>query len=240
MYRKQHHGQLSIEAFHPPFGGRDVLEAEGLTTANLQKFAGKMAAADDALAYAVRELITRHAAWENAVVLRLPVDALAGKPAALQHRALVELWRSVTGDSGYAPEAETLHNALHSLGVMPAEAGMTPVNKLTFCGMVVEKINDNLFFYRELNAITENITVAPQQSTVWDSRFHIHNTSAAPVTVTALGNVSTATLEKLAPWAAAIKPAAARATLPACDGLPAPLEQTPDTLYYALPVLRSL
>jgi tRNA(Ile)-lysidine synthase len=201
---------------------RDVLEAEGLSSTTLQKFANKMQAADEALNYAAQQLILQHGVWESPVVFLLPMTAIIACPPALQQRALIEIWRRVTGKSDYAPELETLQRALNTL-----------TTKQTFGGMVMDTSDSALRFYRELEDTAPAIAVGPGSNVIWDHRFVIHNDTSETITVQALGNAPTAEMEKHCPWAAAIRPAAARATLPACDNVPVSLQDGDKSGIYA-------
>lgn len=189
---------------------RSVLEAEGLTTANLVRLADKMRAADEALDFATTQFISNQFVVSPYGTVSAPVAALHDKPAALVTRALLLMWRIVTGDTGHPIGHDQLQRLLQF-------AQQSAEQKITMAGMVLEHGGDSLLASRELAACASPITVAAHASAVWDNRFAIHNGTAAAVTVGALtdfGRDKIAGLDKAFHWLHA-PAAAARACLPA-------------------------
>ncbi|MGE3770177.1 MAG: tRNA lysidine(34) synthetase TilS [Bdellovibrionales bacterium] len=204
-------------------GAVDVLAAEGLTPVTLQKFADKMRDTDAALDEVTAQLVLQHVERTNPCVVQLQAGYLRRVPHIIQQRALVDIWRRVTGGNTYAPGPEALQTVLGNI-----------TSKQTCGGMVIEPFENTLRFYRELQAVEGDVTIPARNEAVWDRRFRIINSGAVPVTVGALGDVSTAALEKACPWAAAIRPVAARATLPALGNRPLPLGKDADSGVYAM------
>jgi tRNA(Ile)-lysidine synthase len=203
-----------------------ALAAEGLTTDTLLKLGRKMHAADEALDWATQQHVLQYVERPNIVVWRLPLAALAAVPLALRIRALQTVWRIIRGPHPHPLDYEIMLGAANALDV-----------KRTFGGIVFEPQADGFArLYREAGAITEQSSIAPHASAVWDGRFTVTNNSTAPITITALGAVSAAQLEKTAPWALNITPAAARAALPACNGTPAMLGNEVNSDVYAVPI----
>lgn len=216
---------------------RMVLEAEGLTTANVTRLAGKMRAADEALIYAAQALITATYAADGTV--RLPLVSLASSPPALALRALDTAWRAVTGATGH-PLA---HDQLQHLVDYVTTGAKT---KITLGGMVLEREGSDLLVCREYAACAKPLTVQAYSNAVWDNRFNIHNPTGSAVAVQALGTFGRDRINALAApyaWLHDV-PAAARAALPAvvvgATALPLLLAKTQATPWAAfLPVFLS-
>lgn len=185
---------------------RAALEAEGLTTANIVRLSNKMRAADEALDFAMRHMIGAQLTVSPYGATSLPLAVIQNKPAALVQRALLHIWRTVTGNAGHPIG----HDQLQALAQFNER-------KVTAAGMVLECDGRAMLAYREVAACASPITVAAHSKAVWDARFVIHNNTGAAVTVGALGEYGRERVQALGPAYAEIEKlnVAARAASPA-------------------------
>lgn len=200
---------------------RSTLETEGLSTANLLRLADKMRAADEALSFATARLVTSLFSISPYGTVTVPRAAMQQKPAAIIHRALLDLWRITTGSTGHPLG----HDQLQQLSRFVLDRADP---KITMGGMVVERTGHGILSCRELAACAGPLTISANSDAEWDGRFSIHNRTEHAVTVGALGVLGRDKIASLGPASAwlNIPNPTARACLPSIHGtvrMPLPL-----------------
>ncbi len=122
---------------------RAILEAEGLTTETLLKTAAAAQAEDIALDYATRVLLLDHSTVSNNTA-SLPLAPWLAAPPALQARALIMLWRELTGSAAYPPERDALERLCAALTAAPC--------RRTLGGLIVERTQAAIVLQPEFTA----------------------------------------------------------------------------------------
>ena len=170
-----------------------ALAAEGLDADRLVDLAARAALASDALAEYTRRLLARAARYDAAGYAELDLAQCWAEPADIQLRALTVLLRQI-GGAVYAPKQESL------LEVLAALREPEPARR-TLQGCEISAVNGICRVIREYAALTARVALAPGQSLIWDRRFRVTLSAAAPenLTVGPLGNLTHAQTDALAP-----------------------------------------
>lgn len=170
-----------------------ALAAEGLDAERLADLAARAGLASDALAEYTRRLLVRAARYAAAGYAELDLRLCWHEPAEIQARVLTMVLRHI-GGAMYAPK----HAALSE--VMTAwHAAEPPRRTLQGCEIAVR---DGLCrVIREYAAIKDSLLLAPGQSIIWDRRFRVSLTVAAPenLTVRPLGVLTHDQTDAIAP-----------------------------------------
>ena len=187
-----------------------ALAAEGLDATRLVDLAARAASASDALAEYTRRLLARAARYDAAGYAELDLRLCRDEPEEIQMRALTTLLRQI-GGADHPPKQEAMRDLLAALQQPEPPRRTLQGCEIAAAGGVCRVI-------RELAAIKEHPELAPGQSLVWDGRFRIALSTAAPenMTVGALGVLTHDQIDALAPGLRQkIGMGRVRATLPA-------------------------
>ncbi len=149
---------------------QQVLEREGLTRARLLATVGHMQRARAALDYAVAAMLDR-GSWDDFGVARLPVADLAAAPEEIALRGLARMLTGVGGQD-FGPRFESLVRLHRRL-----TAG--PWTDATLHGCFISRIGADVTISREPAQVTDEKTLSPGSSVVWDGRFRLTRASDA-------------------------------------------------------------
>jgi tRNA(Ile)-lysidine synthase len=178
-----------------------VLDAPSLARAAAEQ-AGVRADTDRRVA----SWLAAHARIDPAGFVTVARAALAQAPYGIRRRALRDIVRSVGGHD-YPPREARLDRLLERL-----QAGLTAGCTLGGCRIVPWR--DAVLICRELRAIADEAPVVPGVPVLWDRRFRVELSGAAPaLVVRALGRAGPRALDPLAPTRRPL-PAPVRPSLP--------------------------
>ncbi len=195
-----------------------LLEREGLTRDRLLATVGHLQRARAALDHAVAELLDR-GSWDAYGVARLSVTDLLGAPEEIALRALARVL-TAAGGQAYGPRFESLTR-------LYGRTTSGPWSDATLHGCLISRAGDVLLVSREPAQITEDKTLGPNASVIWDGRFKLSLTATWPTPVFTISRLGSTDLKALSEAQCAKVgdiPARVRATLPALfdsDGLAA-------------------
>jgi tRNA(Ile)-lysidine synthase len=174
-------------------GAMEILAAEGLDAMRLHDLAARAGLASDALADYTQRLLVRAARFDAAGYAELDLRLCWQEPAEIQARALTALLRRI-GGAAYAPKQAALMEVMAGW-----RAPEPPRRTLQGCEIAIK--DGVCRVVREYAAIKDRLSLAAGQSEVWDRRFRVTLTAAAPtgVTVQPLGLLTHAETDRIAP-----------------------------------------
>lgn len=188
-----------------------LLEDEGLTVERLVELASRAAEAREALDYYTKEFLRVSSQRDVAGAIRIDLDRLRAVPRAIAARALTAALQNIHMDD-YPPEQASLNRLLDA--VLNHEE--MPV--CTLHGCLIGKTDNQATLMREVSAITDEKSVEPGKTVIWDGRWGLQFGADLEnsYTVRPLGHPAHELLDNLAPdLRRRIPQGRARAGLPA-------------------------
>ena len=190
--------------------GSDALAKLELTPEALARSAQRLRRARAAIDELMDRFLAEHGVMSEAGYSLIARDALIAAPEEIALRALARGVKAVGG------RAKPLR--LAKLESLLASLAETPSVTHTLGGCRLQPLGERLGIFRETRGTgLPSLRLEPGQRALWDNRFRVELrlSSAAPVTVSALGESHWRDLRASAPWLTAL-PRFAGATLPAC------------------------
>ena len=141
-----------------------LLEREGLTRDRLLATIGHLQRARAALDHAVAKLLDA-GSWDDFGVFRLPLAELITAPEEIGLRALA---RTLTAASGgdFGPRFESLSGLYGRLTT-------GPWSDASLHGCLVSRDGEDVLITREAAAVTDETTLVPGVTCIWDGRFRL-------------------------------------------------------------------
>lgn len=151
---------------------RAFLADEGLSDDRLLSTVGHLQRAQRAIDQMVADLACRAVTNDRFGLVTVMGDALRDAAEEIALRLLARVLTEAAG-AAYGPRFEGLERLYDML------CGQTDL-RVTLGGCIVEKSAGTIRIYREAAAIDRDVSIAPNQSVVWDGRFRLSMSADSP------------------------------------------------------------